>query len=325
MKKSIQVIIGFLLLIGVIWIYFYIDEIFAFFGILYSDTLKLTVDLVVLNVIVYIIRTILIRFINYFLMGKFIRYILSLIINIVWAGFIFTLIGVIQPLLLAIIVSFLAAAIGFTARDRINNVVAGILIFTTGAFEVGDLIEVKKIQGIVQEISLNNTKIKRNDGLLHFIPNTVMYNSAVKKFTHSRTYEYSSDTYDEETQEEESIIKKYSSKISDIIQKEERITRYIKIVQILARNQPEKIDTLLSKVFNKYEKIFGIRPFYYINNTTFDRVSITLQIVTKKPKLIQLYLNSFLRDIVYELYEEDIYAGWEGERLITPKEPDEVK
>jgi hypothetical protein len=325
MKKAFQVIIGFLLLVAVIWIYFYLEEIFAFLKITYTPRLQSIIDMTILNVIVYLIRTILVRFINYLFMGKFIRYILSLTINIIWAGFIFALIGVIEPLLLAIIIPFLASAVGFTAKDRINNVVAGILIFTSGAFKVGDLIEIKGIQGIVQEITLNNTKIKRNDGLFHFIPNTVMYNTAVKKFTHSKEYEYSSEETPEEKEGEKSLIKKYSSKISDIIAKEERLTRYIKIVQILAKNKPIKIDSLLNKIFDKYEKIFGFRPFYYINNTVLDRCSITLQIVTQKPRLIQLYMNSFLRDIVYTLYEEDIYVGWDKEKLIIPSENEEVK
>lgn len=321
MKKSIQIIIGFLLIIGVVLIFIYLEDIFAFFNVLYDELL---VNLIILNIVVYLIRTILLRFINYYLTGKFSRYILSLIINIVWAVFLFTLIAVWQPLIFPIIISFLATAIGFTAKDRINNIVAGISIFTSGAFKVGDLIEVKGIQGIVQEITLNHTKIRRIDGLFHFIPNTVMYNAAVKKYTHSRAYEYAAEEEEQITGGEESIIKRYTTKISDIISKEERITRYIKIVEILANKDPETIDNLLSKVFDQYEKLFGFRPFYYVNNTTFDRCSITLQIVTKKPELIQLYLNSFLRDIVYILYEEDIYSEWNKERSIVPTNSEEV-
>lgn len=321
MKKSIQIIIGFLLIIGVVLIFIYLEDIFTFFNVLYDELL---VNLIILNIVVYLIRTILLRFINYYLTGKFSRYILSLIINIVWAVFLFTLIAVWQPLIFPIIISFLATAIGFTAKDRINNIVAGISIFTSGAFKVGDLIEVKGIQGIVQEITLNHTKIRRIDGLFHFIPNTVMYNAAVKKYTHSRAYEYAAEEEEQITGGEESIIKRYTTKISDIISKEERITRYIKIVEILANKDPETIDNLLSKVFDQYEKLFGFRPFYYVNNTTFDRCSITLQIVTKKPELIQLYLNSFLRDIVYILYEEDIYSEWNKERSIVPTNSEEV-
>lgn len=322
MKKIYNVIIGILLIIGVIWLYFYLEDIIAYFGIEYDPNV---VILIVLNIVVYLLRTISIRIINYFLMGKFIRYIISLTINIIWAGFIFALIGVLAPFILITIIPFLAAALGFTAQERINNVVAGIMIFTSGAFSVGDLIEVKGVQGIVQEITLNNTRIKRNDGLFHVFPNTVMYNAAVKKFTHSKIYEYSSEESEETETEEESTISKYKTKISEIIRKEERITRYIKIVQLLPKNEPEKIENQLSKIFEKYEKIFGIRPFYYINNTIFDRCSITLQIVSEKPRLIQLYLNSFLRDIVYSLYEEDIYSGWDKEKLIIPSEVEEVK
>jgi hypothetical protein len=219
------------------------------------------------------------------------------------------------------IISFLITAISLTFRDRINNIVSGILILTTGSFEVGDLIEIRGIQGMVSEISLNYTKIRSIDGLFRFIPNTNAYNAAVKKFSHYITFEMSS--MSKKKRKKDDGIKGYAKKLGEIISKDQKITRYIKIGQILSNQDPNTIDQKLEKVFEKYTEIFGKKPFYYINNTTLDRCSITLQIVTDKPRMILYYLNSFLRDILYELYDKQIYIGWEKEKLITPQSKEE--
>ena len=57
-----------------------------------------------------------------------------------------------------------------------------------------------------------------------------------------------------------------------------------------------------------------MRPFYYANNTVADRESITIQALTKKPKLIPLFAPTFLRDVLYALYPDEIFYEWEGER-----------
>ncbi|MEJ2252038.1 MAG: mechanosensitive ion channel [Candidatus Lokiarchaeota archaeon] len=314
MKKIYQILIGLLVLSGVIWIYINLPLIFAFFNL---NIDLIIVNVVIINIIAYIIRTILIRVNNFFFKGKFIRYILSIIINIIWAGFLFWLIFIIDPTktLITAISSFLITAISLTFRDRINNIVSGILILTSNSFEVGDLIEIKGIQGIVSEISLNHTKIRGIDGLFRFIPNSNAYNAAVKKFSHFTTFEISSEGEKYENNET-SGIKAYTKKFGKIISKDEKITRYIKIVQITSTQEPDIIDIKLNKVFKKYEDVFGNRPFYYINNTIMDRCSITLQIVTRRPQLILYHLNSFLRDILYELYDEKIFSGWDKEKII---------
>ena len=46
------------------------------------------------------------------------------------------------------------------------------------------------IQGIVNEVNLNYTKIAEFDGVEAIIPNASVYNSAIKKFTHKKYKEY---------------------------------------------------------------------------------------------------------------------------------------
>ncbi|MGV9174069.1 MAG: mechanosensitive ion channel family protein [Promethearchaeia archaeon] len=321
MKKGIQIAIGLGLMAFFIWIYVNLPAILDWFNV---EVEALIIDLVLINIIVYLLRTVLIRINNYLFRGKMIQYILTILINIIWAVFVFWLLIVINPFMATGIVSFLIVAIALTFTDRINNIVSGVLLLFSGSFEVGDFVEIKGIQGIVTEITLNYTKIRGIDGLYRYVTNTQVYNSAVKKFTHSKDLEL---VYEQQKTRDKNkgAIKKYVSNISELISKEERITRYIKIIELLSINDPRVIDESLSKIFTKYEEIFGIRPFYYINNTTLDRCSITIQIVTKKPNLIPYYISSLLRDLIYELYDEIIYHKWEGEKSVVPPSTEEVK
>lgn len=61
-----------------------------------------------------------------------------------------------------ILVSFSAlggAAVGFASTRTIGNVIAGLFLFVTRPFRVGDYVRIDGIEGIVQEITLNYAKI----------------------------------------------------------------------------------------------------------------------------------------------------------------------
>jgi small conductance mechanosensitive channel len=61
-----------------------------------------------------------------------------------------------------ILVAFSAlggAAVGFASTRTIGNVMAGLFLFVTRPFQVGDYVRIDGIEGIVQEITLNYAKI----------------------------------------------------------------------------------------------------------------------------------------------------------------------
>jgi hypothetical protein len=101
--------------------------------------------------------------------------------------------------------------------------------------------------------------------------------------------------------------------LARIISKGKKITHYVKIIEIMPKVDPDHLSDLLDVVFDKYEPLLGFRPFYYVNYTTFDRCSITLQLISEDPQLIVIYANSFLKDILYKLYSEEVFENWDGE------------
>ncbi len=305
MKKIYQIVIAFFFLIIGILIIIYYEEILIHFNLN-----RLLVDTIIINVFVYIGRTLLIRLTNFVLKAKILRFIITLIINIIWIGFLFVLIFVLSPEYGIAIVSFLILAISLTFRDRINNIASGIMILLSNTIKVGDLIETNDVQGIVSEITLNYTKIKNFMGIETYIPNTNVYNSSIKKFTQSLST-LSNIENGEAIEEKEKSFVKYTKKIKQIVTKEGMFTRYLMIVEVPFNVNPNDIDNRLEPVFKKYEKILGISPYYYINKTLKDRVSISLQILARNSELIVVYKNKFMKDILYHLIPEEILLGSE--------------
>ncbi|TFF95464.1 MAG: mechanosensitive ion channel [Promethearchaeota archaeon] len=303
MKKQYQLIIGIILLALVIWIIinFSIDP--------------LLVVLIFINIIVYLGKTIVLQISNQVIERRTVRYLVSLTVNIIWLVFLFQLIFYAEffftgySVFSIAIISFLIVAVSFTLKDRINNIISGVMILTTEGFEVGDLIETNGVKGIVTELTLNYTKIRDFHGIITYLPNDKVFNAPVKKYTFKEI------NLTEETGEEQSglnFMKKYVGKFGEILARSKKIARFVQVVELLPVVNPEELDTLLGGVFDKYEPIFGIRPFYYANTSVVDRFSITIQMLAEKPKLLLLFAHRFLRDVLYKLYHNGVFLDWQG-------------
>ncbi|MFX1273564.1 MAG: mechanosensitive ion channel family protein, partial [Promethearchaeota archaeon] len=263
---------------------------------------QILLNLIILNILVYIARTIFIDIIESIIKNILTKYISILIINIIWLVFIFSLIFYLSPTYFIAIISFLVVAISLTFQNIINNIASGIMLLSSGGFEAGDYLEIGGIEGRVQEITLNHIKLISFDGSITYIPNKNAFNASVTKYTHRPL-----------KRDKKIDLKATLKKVSKIITKEEKITRYVKVLELMNNVDVDKLDSILSPIFDKYEEIFGIRPYYYANNSVTGprvRLSITLQILTKKPELILSHTDLFLRDIVYEIYKDEIFFGW---------------
>lgn len=72
-----------------------------------------------------------------------------------------------------------SVAIGFAFKDVLQNFFAGVLILWRRPFVVGDQIEFKEFEGIIEEINVRSTRIKTYDGERAVIPNGDIYTNAV--------------------------------------------------------------------------------------------------------------------------------------------------
>ncbi len=57
-------------------------------------------------------------------------------------------------------------------------------------FEIGETIRVKNLEGIVEEINLNYTKIMSDEGKVVFMPNRVLNTEQIENLSRRRFYVY---------------------------------------------------------------------------------------------------------------------------------------
>lgn len=266
-------------------------------------------NLILINIIIYIVRKPLNSFAAYLFKKRSYRTGISITVTIIWSIFLFWLLYVIEATLFFAIVPFLIVAVSLNFKNIINNMASGALLLSTGQFEIGDLIETNGIQGIVKEINLNYTKIREFDGVEIKIPNSNVCGSTIVKFTHDKFKIF--EPLKKEEFQKSKHYKVYIKMINKILSAKIKTTTYIKKVEILGTLDPIELDERLLKVFNSYESIFGIKPDYAVDTTRFGRVRVILYVRSENQAIILNYLDSFLRDILFALYPDRIYKGWD--------------
>jgi len=288
--------------IGIILvIYFFVIRRYLDFLIGYEPI----INIIILNIIAYFLRSFFINLTQGLTKSLLARYIIMIIINIAWFIFPFWLIFIISPIFFIAIISFLVVAISLTFQNIINNIASGVMLLSSEGFEAGDLIETNGIEGLVKEITLNYLKLEDFDGSLTYIPNKNAFNSSIVRYTHKPVEK-------EIKLGISDIVKKFGT----VLTKEKKITRYIKVVELLGSVDPEKLVELLKPVFDKYESILGTRPYYYTNYTVSaitTRLSITIQIMSEDPKLILTYTDPLMREILFKIYDKEVNYGWNFE------------
>ena len=65
----------------------------------------------------------------------------------------------------------LTVALGFGAKDLINDFVTGIFIISEGQYRVGDAVEIAGVSGVVQAVTVRTTVLRDLDGNVHYVPN----------------------------------------------------------------------------------------------------------------------------------------------------------
>jgi small conductance mechanosensitive channel len=76
-----------------------------------------------------------------------------------------------------------AVAIGFAFQDIFKNFLAGVLIMLREKMHIGDSVECGKINGTVEHISLRETHIRQATGELNIVPNSMLFENAVRIVT----------------------------------------------------------------------------------------------------------------------------------------------
>lgn len=62
-------------------------------------------------------------------------------------------------------------ALGFGAQHLVKDLIGGVFIIVEDQYNIGDVVKIAGISGIVEEINLRRTVLRDLDGIVHFVPN----------------------------------------------------------------------------------------------------------------------------------------------------------
>ncbi|MBY9010709.1 MAG: mechanosensitive ion channel [Candidatus Lokiarchaeota archaeon] len=239
--------------------------IVAILVIYLSTWTQVVKNLILLNIIAYIIRKPLMSITSFITKKRSYRTIVSISVNILWSIFLFWFLIEFDPTLFFAIVPFLVVAVSLNFKNIINNMVSGALLLSSDQFEIGDLIETNEIQGIVKEINLNYTKIQELDGVEIIVPNSNVYGFTTVKFTHNKFKIFEPLTREEFRKKRH--YREYIKLINRIFTAKIKTTTYVKKLELLGSIDPNLLDEKLMNVFKVYEQLFGIMPDYALRTT----------------------------------------------------------
>jgi small-conductance mechanosensitive channel len=80
----------------------------------------------------------------------------------------------IRPLEFLTSLTIVAAAIAILTKDYVNNIINGLIIMFTDQFSLGDTIKIGENTGMIEDITLLNVVIKKDDGYKTIIPNNLI-------------------------------------------------------------------------------------------------------------------------------------------------------
>jgi len=86
--------------------------------------------------------------------------------------------------------ALIGAAIGFGSSQTINNIVAGLYVLVSRPFKVTDYVKIGDVEGQVEEISINYTKLYTPSFNLLLLPNVQVMNSRILNCTHEGFIKY---------------------------------------------------------------------------------------------------------------------------------------
>ena len=78
-------------------------------------------------------------------------------------------------------------AIGLAMKDSLSNIAAGIMLLILHPYKGGDFIECGSVSGVIKELGLFTTTLQTVDGIFVSVPNSVLFGSPIKNYSHNST------------------------------------------------------------------------------------------------------------------------------------------
>ncbi|MDK2802012.1 MAG: mechanosensitive ion channel family protein [Oscillospiraceae bacterium] len=238
---------------------------------------------IIISLIIFIIGFFVIKFLNKALkkaiekskldktISVFLISILKIMLYIILFIIIFSNLGADLNSLVAVL-GVIGLAISLAVKDTLANLSGGMLILFSKPFNIGDYIEVEKVEGVVDSISVLHTKLHTYDRKTIYIPNGIVSNQAITNHSEEKIRRLDLSIgigYDDDYNKAKEILK-------DMIKKSD-----ISIIDpeplINISEFSDSCITLSIKVWVKLDDYFDLKFYIYDQiKFNFDKEGITI-------------------------------------------------
>ena len=160
-------------------------------------------------------------------------------------------------------------AVGFGAQSLIKDLIAGLVIMIENQYNVGDVIKVASVVGVVEAANLRRTLLRDLDGTLHIVPNGEIRVTGNYTKLWSRAHLNISVAYKEDLDRVMSIIRKTWEELAEdpdwaplIISKTPWLLRVDAfedsgiIIKVVGETQPIKQWAVMGELRRRIKKVF---------------------------------------------------------------------
>ena len=171
----------------------------------------------------------------------------------------------------ALIVGFgvVGIAVGFGAQSLVKDLIAGFIIMIENQYNVGDVIKVASVVGVVEAVNLRRTLLRDLDGTLHIVPNGEIRVTGNYTKLWARAHLNISVAYKEDLDRVMSIIRKTWEELAEdpdwaplIISKTPWLLRVDAfedsgiIIKVVGETQPIKQWAVMGELRRRIKKVF---------------------------------------------------------------------
>jgi small-conductance mechanosensitive channel len=171
------------------------------------------------------------------------------------------------------------AAVGFASQKTLGNFIAGLFLLAAHPFKVGDYVKIGTVEGIVQEITMNYTKVLTSGNSIVSITNLQILDREITNYLYESSKNYSLYCYTFEIGFDHSIT-------------------------------TEKLNQLFNQIFDSYSRVLPRRPsFMLIRSGAIDRVYLIYLYVDKPQDIFTLRPR----------IADELFLRWDEERAKLKK------
>jgi len=165
------------------------------------------------------------------------------------------------------------AAVGFASQKTLGNFIAGLFLLGAHPFKVGDYVKIGTVEGIVQEITMNYTKVLTSSNNIVSVTNLQILDRDITNYLYESSKNYSLYCYTFEIGFDHSI-------------------------------STEKLNQVFNQIFDSYSRVLPRRPsFMLIRSGAIDRVYLIYLYVDKPQDIFTL--RPRISDELFQRWDEE--------------------